>query len=81
MKNEMKRVKEEWKRVTGEGLLCLSRVWCSTLIAEKPSTVGEKGSWEMGRVGFTMQLMKLKLQDPSLARVPSKALAGSVAIP
>jgi len=35
----------------------------------------------MGRVGFTMQLMKLKLQGPSLAGAPSKALAGTVAIP
>jgi len=59
-------VKQEWKRVTGEGLLCLSRVWCPALIAMRPSAVGERGLWEIGRVGFNMQLMKLKLQGPYL---------------
>ena len=33
------------------------------------------------RGGFTMKLMKRKLQGPSLAPTPSKALGGAIAMP
>jgi len=34
-----------------------------------------------GRGGSTMQLMQLKVRDPSLARAPSKTLGGTLQYP